>query len=299
MEFDFLVVGHVAVDVNVFPWGVVENVLGGAPTYSGLFLAGLGKRVALLSKVGIDFTETFPPIFGKFGLDTEGLLVVGENSTTFRNEYDEHGNRVQYCKHLAPPLQPSDIPSYYDDFLGVYVSPLGNEVNPELLAELRKRTRYLMMDPQGLLRRIGPDGRVRLQETDLSPYLRYVDIVKIGKDEMVAFPGSSPKQIAEKLRRAGPSISIVTQGERGCVLLDEKGLREFPALPVKVRDHTGAGDVFGAAFLYKYSETRDADAAAKFANAAAGLKIRYRGAVGFPSLEEIQQAVASWSAPGP
>jgi len=298
LEFDFLVVGHVAIDVNVFPWGIVENVLGGAPTYSGIFLAGLGKRVALLSKVGLDFTEIFPPIFGKLGLDTEGLLVAGEHSTTFRNEYDEHGNRVQFCKHLAPPIQPSDIPSYYNNFLGVYVSPLGNEVTPELLAELKKRTRYLMMDLQGLLRKIDPDGRVRLQAADLDPYLRYVDIVKIGKDELAAFPGSSAREIAEKLKRAGPSISIITQGEKGCLLLDEKGPREFPALPVQVRDHTGAGDVFGAAFLYRYTETRDSDAAAKFANAAAGLKIRYRGAVGFPSLEEILRAVISWSVPG-
>jgi sugar/nucleoside kinase (ribokinase family) len=291
LELDFLVVGHVAIDVNVFPWGVVENVLGGAPTYSGLFLAGLGKRVALLSKVGIDFTEIFPPIFGKFGLDTEGLLVTGENSTTFQNTYDEQGNRVQVCKHLAPPILPSDIPSYYNNFLGVYVSPLGNEVTPDLLAELKKRTKYLMLDPQGLLRRIGPDGRVRLEPTDLTAYLQHVDVVKIGKDEMAAFPGSSPRQVAEKLRRAGPSIAIVTQGEKGCILLDERGAREFPALQVQVRDHTGAGDIFGAAFLCRYAETRDADWAARFANAAAGLKIRYRGAVGFPSLEEIQRAL--------
>jgi sugar/nucleoside kinase (ribokinase family) len=292
LEFDFLVVGHVAIDVNVFPWGVVENVLGGAPTYSGLFLAGLGKRVALLSKVGIDFTEIFPPIFGKFGLDTEGLLVAGENSTTFQNTYDEQGNRVQVCKHLAPPLQPSDIPGYYTNFLGIYVSPLGSEVSPELLLELKKRTKYLMLDPQGLLRRIGPDGKVRLEPTDLTAYLEHADIVKIGKDEMAAFPGSSPREVVEKFRKAGPPIAIVTQGEKGCILLDDKGVREFPALQVRVRDHTGAGDVFGAAFLCRYAETRDAEGAARFANAAAGLKIRYRGAVGFPSLEEILRVLA-------
>ncbi|MEM2282491.1 MAG: carbohydrate kinase family protein [Candidatus Hadarchaeales archaeon] len=292
MELEFLVVGHVAIDVNVFPWGVVENVLGGAPTYSGFFLAGLGKRVGILSKVGIDFTELFPPIFGKFGLDTEGLIVAGERSTTFQNTYDEHGNRVQVCKHLAPPLTVGDIPSYYTGFEGVYISPLGQEVSPELLAELRKRARVLMMDPQGLFRRIGADGRVRLESFDrLADYLKYVDIAKVGKDELAAFPGKSPAQVAEELRAAGASVAVVTQGEGGCIVSDGKEIRKFPALQVEVRDHTGAGDVFGAAFLCRYVETHDVVQSAKFANAAAGLKIRYRGAVGFPSLEEILRAI--------
>ncbi len=291
-ELDFLVVGHIAIDVNVFPWGVIENVLGGAPTYGGFLLAGLGAKVGILSKVGFDFSRMFPPIFSKFGLDTEGLIVTGERSTTFRNVYDEQGNRTQSCTYLAPQLTLRDIPSYYTNMLGVYVSPLGNEVSVELLQELRRRTKFVMMDPQGLFRKIREDGRIELRAfRDLSEYLQYLDIVKVGRDEIVVFGEKSPSEIAQSLREMGCSVAVVTLGEKGCVVAEGSGVESFPALKVEAKDLTGAGDVFGAAFLYKYAETQDAKLAARFANAAAGLKIRYRGIVGFPSLSEIEEVL--------
>ncbi|GAI38104.1 unnamed protein product, partial [marine sediment metagenome] len=114
LEFDVVVVGHVAIDVNVLPWGVIENALGGAPTYAGLAFVALKKSVGVVSKVGVDFLEKFPPIYRRFGLDTEGILVGGEHTTTFENTYDEAGNRTQVCKHVAPRILPDDIPTAYE-----------------------------------------------------------------------------------------------------------------------------------------------------------------------------------------
>jgi sugar/nucleoside kinase (ribokinase family) len=291
MAFDIIVIGHVAIDVSIWPWGTIENVLGGAPTYSGLALVALKRRVGAVSKVGRDFLEKFPPIYGKLGLDTEGILVSGDYTTTFENTYDEEGNRVQVCRHAAPPINPQDIPQAYLDAAGFYVSPIVNEAEPELLKSIKKESNWVMFDPQGALREIGRDGEVRVEPKDLAGHFRYVDVVKIGKEE-VACLGEDVESAMEKIRKAGPKIVIVTKGGEPSLVLSEEGIVEVHTLKVDVKDMTGAGDVFGAAFLSRYMATHSVLESVKFATAAAGLKIRYRGPVGFPSESEVSEAAS-------
>lgn len=293
MEFDAIIIGHVAIDVNVLPWGTIENVLGGAPTYAGLMFVALKKAAGIVSKVGLDFPERFPPIYRKMGLDTEGILVTGERTTTFENVYDEAGNRKQICKHVAPSISPDEVPRAYRDARSFYVSPIAGEVTVDLLRSVKRRTNVVMLDPQGLLRKIGEDGTVKIEPRgDLEDFLRYVDIVKIGRDEAKAFKGDAT-EILKDLRKMGPNIAILTRGEGASAILSDEGFYEVKSLRVEARDLTGAGDVFGAAFLARYLDTRDVLQSARFASAAAGLKIRYKGPMGFPSEKEILAAAAS------
>lgn len=286
MQFDTIVVGHIAIDVNVLPWGVIENALGGAPTYAGLTFAAMRKNVGVISKVGADFLEKFPPIYSKLGLDTEGMMVAGEYTTTFENTYDEAGNRKQVCKHVAPKISPNDIPAAYGDAQSFYVSPIANEITPDVLGAIKRESNLVMLDPQGLLREIRKDGKVEIKSRELDEFLKHVDIVKIGKEEMKALKGGA-KKVLESLREMGPKIAILTKGKDASMVLSDEGLVKIESLKVDAKDLTGAGDVFGAAFLTRYVATRDALESAKFATAAAGLKIRYKGPTGFPSEKEI------------
>ena len=293
MGFDVIVVGHVAVDVNVLPWGTIENVLGGPPTYAGLALVALRKNVGIVSKVGADFLDKFPPLYSKLGLDTEGILVAGEYTTTFENTYDEAGNREQVCKHVAARISPDDIPRPYQDAGGFYVSPIADEVTAGVLKSIKQEGNIIMLDPQGLFRKIGDGGKVEIRpREDLGDFLKHVDIVKIGRDEARVLKGGVRK-ILENLRGMGPKIAILTQGEKACAMLSDNGFSEVESLKVDARDLTGAGDVFGAAFLARYLDTRDAVKSVKFASSAAGLKIRYKGPTGFPSEKEILEAIKS------
>ncbi|MEM2877950.1 MAG: PfkB family carbohydrate kinase [Candidatus Hadarchaeales archaeon] len=289
---DYVVMGHIAIDTNRFPQGVIESMLGGAPTYTGFALASMGRKVGVVSKVGVDFTEMFPPIYGKLGVDTEGLLVSGEHTTAFENIYDERGNRRQFCRHIAPPLNPEDIPSSYLRAKGFYISPLLNEVPPETLRALAKKT-MIIMDPQGLFRRVEPDGSVSIRkDVDLKPYLENVDVVKIGKDE-AKLVMDNPEYLLKKLCSMGPGVAILTMGEDPVFLFHDGKMHTINTLKVNPTDVTGAGDVFGGAFMVRYAETRDPVASARFACAAAGLKIRYRGPTGFPSYSEAINAVSA------
>jgi len=287
---DFVVMGHIAVDTNKFPQGVIESILGGAPTYTGLALAALGRSVGIVSKVGVDFTEMFPPIYSKLGLDTEGLIVSGEHTTAFENIYDERGNRRQFCRHIAPPIRPDDIPHAYRRAKGFYVSPLLDEISPETLGAIAGKT-MVVMDPQGLFRRVESDGTVSIRrDVDLRPYLENVDVVKVGKEE-ARLMMESPADLLRKLLGMGPRVAILTRGEDPVTVMWEGRMETVETLRVNAADVTGAGDVFGGAFMLRYLETSEPVESVRFACAAAGLKIRYRGPTGFPSYRELMSAI--------
>lgn len=289
---EIVIVGHFAIDINTYPWGTIENALGGAPVYSGLTAVSLGFETGIVSKVGRDFVERFPPLFSKLGLDTEGILVSGRKTTTFENIYDEQGNRRQVCRYVAPKILPEDVPESYKDARAFYVSPIAGEISPELLASLKTEKNIVALDPQGVLRKIGKGGGVKIVKRDLREYLQYVDILKIGKEESVVL-GPDLKSEMKRLAEAGPSVIVVTRGEKTGIVLHGGNFFEIPSLKVDARSVTGAGDVFGAAFLCRYLRRKDAVDAARFASAAAGLKIRYHGPVGFPSEDEVLQAMKS------
>ncbi len=293
MEFDVIVIGHITIDVNVLPWGIIENMLGGAPTYAGFMLASLGEKVGVVSKIGEDFPDKFPPLYGKFGLDTEGIYSIPEKTTIFENTYDESGKRRQTCWLLPSKISPKEIPQAYFHTRSFYVSPVGDEITPNVLETVKKKENVVMLDPQGLFRKVAEDGRVDIQKPDnLGDYLTHVDIVKIGQDEFQAF-AKSPEETLKELVEAGPKVAILTQGEKGCVVLSDGKFSEFEGLKVEVKDLTGAGDVFGAAFLVRYLNTNDVAESAKFATAAASLKIKYKGPSGFPTEGEILKALSS------
>lgn len=290
-QFDVIVMGHVAIDVNVSPSGVVEDALGGAPTYAGFALSALRKNVGIVSKVGADFPERFPPIYSKLGLDTEGMFVVGEHTTTFENVYDGAGRRKQRCRHAAPKILPEDVPAVYRGARGFYVSPIAREVDQDLLKSIKREDNLVMFDPQGILREIGEDGEVIVKpRDDLADFLQHVDIVKMGMDEAQVLKGEVKLSLAG-LCELGPRIAILTRGPEPCIVFSGGKLVEVPSLKVDAADLTGAGDVFGAAFLARYLDTREVSGSARFAAAAASLKIKYKGPTGFPTEEEILKAM--------
>lgn len=289
MQLDTVVVGHATVDVNVFPHGVIENVLGGAPTYAGFALASLGRDVGIVSKIGQDFPDYFPPLFSKFGLNTEGILVTEGKTTKFENTYTEEGEREQVCEEVADPIFEGDIPQAYLNARSFYFSPVMDEVSPETLSTISDKENIAMIDPQGLFRKIGDSGKIDLEVPEnLEDYLSRVEIVKIGKEEFNSFR-KSEEEVLEALVGMGPDIAILTLGEDGCKVLSEGEVTSIKSLDVEAEDLTGAGDVFGASFLSNYLETGDPLDSARFATAASGLKIEYKGPTGFPSKEEVKE----------
>jgi len=89
----------------------------------------------------------------------------------------------------------------------------------------------------------------------------------------------------------------VTLGQRGSVSLWGGVPYHLPALRVRARDTTGAGDVFHGAYIYGLMQGWAPPERIRLATVAAGLNCRSLGGrSGIPTLEEVQERLSD---PGP
>jgi sugar/nucleoside kinase (ribokinase family) len=101
---------------------------------------------------------------------------------------------------------------------------------------------------------------------------------------------SDPAAAAHSLAAELPGIVVVTAGRDGAFVAARKEEWHQPALPVPVKDTTGAGDVFHGAFLFGILRGWDLRRTVAFAAAAAALKCRSLGGrAGIASLSETVQ----------
>lgn len=99
---------------------------------------------------------------------------------------------------------------------------------------------------------------------------------------------------AEKLHELGVKNLLVTLGQRGSMLFDnkEKQGTMIPACVVQAVDSTAAGDCFVGAFAVGVLEGRSLIAAANFASAAAAISVTRAGAqTSLPYRGEVEQFI--------
>lgn len=93
---------------------------------------------------------------------------------------------------------------------------------------------------------------------------------------------------ARKLARLSGRPSLVTLGEKGCVVSDGEGETAYAALPVQPpTDPVGAGDAFAAAFGLAYAAGADMALAVRFASTASAVTVKKIGCTGSASRDEI------------
>lgn len=103
------------------------------------------------------------------------------------------------------------------------------------------------------------------------------------------------KEIAQALRRMGPSMVVVTLGANGAWIEDDSLSMRVPALKVNAVDTTGAGDAFTAAFGVAFCERRPPLEAVRWANRVAALTVARPGTQSsFPNRWEVD----TWNEPG-
>ena len=106
------------------------------------------------------------------------------------------------------------------------------------------------------------------------------DAAQIGKTRAML-------QTARKLMDAGIDIAIITMAADGCLVAQGKNAVRVFSPKVKAVDACGAGATFSSGFAYGYLKGWSIEQAARFATAAASLKVTRAGLEMF-SLEEIQ-----------
>lgn len=115
----------------------------------------------------------------------------------------------------------------------------------------------------------------------------YADIVIVNAEEAFAITGRADP--AETFRNTPLAEGVVTLGAAGCLVTHGRDLHRIPAPPTgPVVDTAGAGDTFAGVFVAEHERTGDRVAAARFAVAAASLKVTRPGTLaGIPSAADI------------
>jgi 1D-myo-inositol 3-kinase len=266
----FLAIGHVTKDLLAEGYA-----LGGGVTFAVLTALRLGQRPALL-------TRAEPAVAEQLRAALAGVAIVclpSPLTTTFRNTYGANG-RLQHLLAVAEPLGPADLPPEWRTASVVLLAPVAGEVPGEMVDCFPDS--LLGLAAQGWLRRRAPDGLVLpapWQGGEAA--LARADLV-VFSEEDVAENETLVARYADQTR-----LLALTQGARGVTLYQQGRQVTVPAFPAVEVDPTGAGDVFGAAFLIAFQSEREPLAAARFANCAASFAVEQRGTSGIPSRAQV------------
>jgi sugar/nucleoside kinase (ribokinase family) len=268
---EYLVIGHVTKDLT--PEG--NFGIGGTATYSALTADHLGLAVGVITSAepSLSLFQQAPSIAVR--------TRPSAKTTTFENTYTD-GRRRQRLGALAERLTIEDLPSGWSSARIVHLGPVAQEVDYDLVRAFPHS--LLGVTPQGWLRSWDVQGVVSPVEWGQPDrILDVADVVILSLEDV----GGDWERVNGYAR--GARLLVVTLGEDGAVVYCRGERTLVPAYDIVEVDSTGAGDVFAAAYLNRFFETRDALEAARFANCVASFSVEGVGPMSLPSREQIEQ----------
>jgi 5-dehydro-2-deoxygluconokinase len=304
--FDVLTMGRVSVDIYPRESGVslreVESFgkyLGGSPTNVAVAAARLGRRSAVITRVGQDpFGAFIRDALARFGVDDRYVNAVPELPTP-----------VAFCE-LFPP---DDFPLYFyrypkapDLTIAVdeldleairaarvfWVSGTGLSAEPSRSAtlaalEAREKQGHTVLDlDYRPMFWSSPGEATRWMDRALA----YATIAVGNTDECeIAVGRGAPPEAARAIRERGVQLAVVKRGGEGVLAVDDTGSVTVPALTVDVVNGLGAGDAFGGALCHGVLEGWEVERLMRFCNAAGALVAsRLACADAMPDASEVE-----------
>jgi sugar/nucleoside kinase (ribokinase family) len=251
-----LIVGSVAFDSVKTPFGVRDEVLGGAATYSSI-AASYFTDVSIIGVVGEDFSENHISLLKQKGIDLSGLQRREGKTFRWKGEY---GLDLNTAKTLDTQL------NVFTDFA------------PELL-ESHRTLDYLFLaniDPDLQRSVLEQMNRPKLIACDTMNYwienkreslvktLSMIDLLVINDAETKQLAGESNLiRAAQKILSMGPKTLVIKRGEYGVLMFSPKSVFGIPAYPLEnVLDPTGAGDSFAGGLMGCLAASKTNDDAA-------------------------------------
>lgn len=282
---------------------------GGAPANVAVMAAKLEDSAAFIGKVGKDaFGGFLRQTLADRGVDCSGLVTDEQVPTTLAFvQLDESGDRsfTFYRKPGADMmLTVGEVDrGLVDDCRVFHFGSVSLTDEPcrsatlETAVYARKKGKLISFDPnyRPFLWRSGEEACEQMKKG-----IRLADVLKVSEEEMTLITGEPDWETgSQKLLDMGPSLVLVTMGEKGGAYRNRVCRGHLPAYDVEVADTTGAGDAFMGAVLHQLKELSAAKIASldrevledvvDFANAAGSLTTTRGGAIpALPTLEEIE-----------
>lgn len=262
-----------------------RQLAGGFIANTACAAAKLGLHTAWGGLVGGDaFAQTIMRDFELFGVEKSDVVVMEDSSTDYTVIIlPSNGERTI----LIVPILPSP-------------PPLTRSMKQSL-----KRARFgytvfyeqdWFIDVAQLLHAGGGKIVVDMEVNTLKnidaakAMLQYTDIVFSSEEGLRKLTESnSADNGVEEILSMGPEMVVLTMGSKGAALFTPTARYSTAVYDVPVRDTTGAGDCFHAAFLYGILSDWNLQHCLEFASAAAAILVQKIGARGgLPTLLEVQ-----------
>ncbi|MBA4460028.1 MAG: PfkB family carbohydrate kinase [Nitrosopumilus sp.] len=267
---------HCAIDTIMIGDSKYEQI-GGAACYGGITARQFKFDVDLVTKFGSDFPYKQYLTDNKLNFEN----AQSEKGTTRFSINIEGADRTLKLENQCEPIEYAKINA--DGFL---VSPIFHEISSETLKEIKKDSNFLLIDPQGFLRRTDSEKNVILEDTDID--LSQVSVIKVNPEEALHLTGSSTEESLKILQKRGVEHAILTNKTEVSMLVNDQ-IYSITLPNKKIYDTTGVGDIFCSAFCCTMLKEKDFVWALCFAGGAAQaaleskdvglLKIPKKGAV--------------------
>lgn len=241
-----LIVGTVAFDELITPFGESGKIIGGSATYASLSAANFMDEIHIVSTIGEDFPESKLALMRERGINTEGVERVEGGKTFFwKGKYHNDMNTRDSLEtelNVLADFQPI-VPEAAKDVDYLMLGNLTPAVQMSVLKQMNKRPKLVIMDTMNFW--------MDVAMPELKEVLKEVDLLTINDEEARQLSGEfSLVKAAQAIFKMGPKYLIIKKGEHGALLFHNEEVFFAPALPLEeVFDPTGAGDTFAGGFI--------------------------------------------------
>ncbi|HXW58194.1 MAG TPA: PfkB family carbohydrate kinase [Solirubrobacteraceae bacterium] len=271
VHYDYTTVGHVTIDILADG----TRRAGGSAFYSALQAARLGQRAHVLTRgVPEEVRALLEPHRRELSLE----VLPATSTTALQTSGAGAGRRQRVLAWAGPIAGDREL-----DTTILHLAPIARETP----RSWRGRAGFVGLTPQGLARTWGGEGAEMTLGGDgpaaLAP-ARW-DALVVSERERAACAG-----LIERSRSLG-AVAAITAQDAPTKVLEPDGPPVLcdVAPAARVRDDLGAGDVFAAALFVALREGRGAEEAARFASAAAALRVEGLGARSIAARAEVER----------
>ena len=238
-----LVVGSVALDSIITPFGEAADTVGGSAVHFAVAGSYLSK-VKVVGVVGSDYPFGELERMAGRGIDWSGVERVAGESFRWKGKYSydlQSRETLETRLGVFASFRPK-LPDEWRDTPYLFLGNIDPELQLNVLEQVRK-PKLVVCDTMNYW--------IQGKRPELMKLLERVDVLLVNDSEARELSGQwnihkAGRWIIDK----GPSRIVIKQGEHGALLIERNRTFYVPAYPLEeIFDPTGAGDAFAGGFM--------------------------------------------------
>lgn len=272
-----------------------DFLLGGGASNVAVGLSRLGLKTTLVAEIGDD--ELSRDIITKLALenvDTSAVIQTKNTPSSFSVGLRCADARSLFVSHVHRKHE-----FVFDGVSAgwVYLGGLGKQWHPAY-----QKTREFVEKTGTKLAFAPGTNQIEAGREEIEEELKVCDIlflnkqeaIRISNDEFLSSKESSNdkmSQLLSSLKKLGPKIVVITDGEHGSYVIDQDGkIYTKKGSEKKAAEKTGAGDAYASGFLAAFVKVQSLDKAMQWGSINAGSVIERIGAqTGLLRIDQIEQ----------